>query len=207
MEPGLDEEADPVCPGGGSGDEDGGDDDAHPDPEAEELEEILFGDAGDDGGLAGGGMGAAAAGGVPPADPAGDIVPLPPPDKTPHDVEVIVGGGAIRLWKATRHFQAVCRRGTHKVDGKFCALNRYGMVYAKLQHKGRPLGLLRAWLLKCGGCTNREDHICSLSLHALSQATRTETRDELEKIPGSDVLFEFERPLTVGVPVESIRTP
>ena len=102
---------------------------------------------------------------------------------------VEVGTGTIAYYSNKGAFQATCR--VHKQ----CALTRVGSrarVQPALPAKGRPLGLMAAWLLAGGGHPTKEAHMACL--RGLNYDMRKAAREELLRHAAGVEVAGYERP-------------
>jgi len=142
----------------------------------------------------------------PPADlHGGDVLPIPeaplpppppppPPPGGPPPVYLPDGSitipwdnGTVSFYTSNRNFFALC--GLHSVAGVPCCLTRTSNP-GRRKGQGRPLGLLSAWL-------QDPDSHAGTSIVGWARPSfdeRVTARAELEAVPGSEALFEQERP-------------
>ena len=100
-------------------------------------------------------------------------------------------------------FVAFCAHDAHnvavkKVDDQ-CHRERAAIARRRRPGSGRPLGLLMAWLFKAHSIVSRSDHV-KLKIIA---ADRVAARAFLRTVPGSEALFEKERPKNTDTGEES----
>ena len=100
-------------------------------------------------------------------------------------------------------FVAFCAHDAHNVDVKKvddqCHRERAAIARPRRPGSGRPLGLLMAWLFKAHSIASRSDHV-KLKIIA---ADRVAARAFLRTVPGSEALFEKERPKNTDTGEES----
>ena len=95
--------------------------------------------------------------------------------------------GCIVYYRKGRQFVVECN------EHDDCKLYRKGYVNKYFPAQGRPLGFMMSWLLDSVSCNSASVHKSDDWAH-YSYDTRCRGRDELRKIPGSEVLFAVEDP-------------
>lgn len=139
---------------------------------------------------------------------AAPVAPAPP-IAVAHDLashEVTFEFGTIKFYTTDGRFQASCPCPGHEVGDFACRFTRYRRA-GKSPAKGRPLGLMVAWLRLGRLFTCHDEHIHPLALSSISRGERITARDLLKTVPGGDVLLSKERQRRPGEPEEPMGEP
>lgn len=105
--------------------------------------------------------------------------------------------GLIAYYEHDRRFQAICWNAC--AGHGTCKLTRFVIDSAHQPAKGRPCGLMMAWLRMSYQTNTHQEHInrfwmdCNLCL-----SDRQAGRDTLKRLPGGDMLLQNERPQRSG---------
>ena len=123
------------------------------------------------------------------------------------EIEAPFGCGYIVYYPKTQRFMAYCNINAHR--GVKCNRTRMAVAGAR-QCKGRPLGLLAAWLQHGNVWTTKEEH-CEVGIHQ-TLASRRGARDLLlDRAAAGDVaiatLLARERPQRPDEPAEPLEQP
>lgn len=135
--------------------------------------------------------------------------PAPPPPAEAHvaagprmpaeTVVTLPARGEIRFYILGGRFQATCFRHPN------CRLTRYlgkeGVSRQRAPGRGRPCGLLAAWLLD-DTPGNQEDHKNALYVARMPYALRAASREHLKTVDNGPELLACERPCEPGQPEE-----
>lgn len=127
---------------------------------------------------------------------AGGSSALGPRDQA--DACLVMDSGTIRFYRKHGRFQATCSRHPQ------CRLTRYlgqETPANTRKGKGRPLGLMAAWLQDTAPIDEIE-HKSPLNVMAISRMARMAARDHLKTLEQGRRLLEFERPCGEGCPEE-----
>ena len=115
---------------------------------------------------------------------------------------VFDGRGKVSLYTDGR-IEAVCFSDAHKVPGvPQCKIRRASVGGDDNPAQGRPLGLLAAWVLKCGDFVSRDCHCDRFTPFAFSQEERKRARDYALALPGGVAIAGAERPQRPGEEIE-----
>lgn len=101
-------------------------------------------------------------------------------------------GGTIAFYTSNSVFQAVCSNPFHGA----CVLSRKNTAAAHM--KGKPLGLMAAWLSAAPLVDTKEEHWDLIPSLAADRATRAHHREALVSLPLSADLVSYERPSADG---------
>ena len=109
-----------------------------------------------------------------------------------------------RITAYSDRFEAVCMCRKHR-GGNRCVITRMRIADSKdastvsmasLIGRGRPLGLMAAWLARCHRYGNRDKHRESADLEDWPLEERTAARSQLELCEGAAELLGHERHIT-----------
>ena len=140
--------------------------------------------------------------------------PMPPPDQETGGrgriIKCAIGPHTITYYPHDQRFQAVCNHVGHLPLHK-CRLTRYlPRPGADPESKGRPCGLMAAWLtmdLAINSIIDRHGHQDPFLILSISRAERIAGRQLLKSLPGGLALLNCERPIGDGEPEEPLENP
>lgn len=101
-------------------------------------------------------------------------------------------GGVLAFYESNNIFQATCGNALHGS----CVLSRKGTRGAHM--KGRPVGLLSAWLVASGMYDTKEQHWAAIAEISEDQALRIAHRRQLAECPEGRALLSYERGAAAG---------
>ena len=124
---------------------------------------------------------------------------------------VYYGSHKISFYETDGRFEAVCKDPTHLPIGRYRLTRSVPTdMDALTTAKGRPLGLLMAWLTDDSDrsvCVSRPEHCNPFYILGLGHDTRAAGRELLKTLPNADALLAHERPQRHGEGEEPLGDP